>query len=304
MYATKQGNAGTASYIGIKRFAVHDGPGIRTTLFLKGCTLACRWCHNPEGISATPELAFHEMKCTQCGACTVACPNHRIENGRHIFNRADCTACGKCEAVCPCGALELFGKRIAVSEAEKILLEDRIFYTGGGGITVSGGEPLRQSSFCAELFSRMKRHGIHCAVDTSGNVSWSAFEAVLPDTDLFLYDIKTMDPVKHRCFTGSGNELILENLKKLDACGCAIEIRMLVVPQLNFEEQDWLKAGEFLAGLKHLTGIRLLPYHALARSKYRATGRKDTMPEVPSPSPEELNNTANILHRFGLQAIG
>ena len=177
-----------ARYIDINRFAVHDGPGIRTTLFLKGCPLRCLWCHNPESRRPQPELAIHYPKCTLCGECAKVCACHKIVNGVHEFDRTACKACGKCEAACPSGALELFGRTMTADEAAEKLLEDRIFYRDGGGITLSGGEPLLQSSFCAELLRKMKAEGIHCAVDTCGSVPWSAFETVLPYTDLFLYD--------------------------------------------------------------------------------------------------------------------
>ncbi|MBR4884389.1 MAG: glycyl-radical enzyme activating protein, partial [Lentisphaeria bacterium] len=172
----------SARYIDIKRFAVHDGPGVRTTLFLKGCSLRCIWCHNPESRLAQPELALHYTKCSFCGECAAFCQCHQISGGRHEFDREGCRLCGNCEEICPAEALELFGKSITVGEAAERLLEDRIFYTGGGGITLSGGEPLLQKNFCAELLCRMKQEGIHTAVDTCGNVPWEAFEMVLPHT--------------------------------------------------------------------------------------------------------------------------
>ena len=292
-----------ARYIDIKRFAVHDGPGIRTTLFLKGCPLRCLWCHNPESRRSEPELAIHYPKCTCCGECAKVCSCHSIVNGVHEFDRAACKACGKCESVCPAGALELFGKTITVEEAASKLLEDKIFYEDGGGITLSGGEPLLQSAFCAELLGRMKAEGIHCAVDTCGNVPWTAFEEVLPCADIFLYDFKCFDPEKHRKLTGSRNERILENLKKLDETGKEIEIRMIMVPEHNMAEEALRAAGEFLAPLKHISAVRLLAYHSLARSKFKAVGHPDTMPEVPSPDAEALERCAEILRSYSIKAV-
>ena len=292
-----------ARYIDIKRFAVHDGPGIRTTLFLKGCSLRCIWCHNPESRFQQPELAIHYPKCTCCGECAKFCSCHRIVDGKHEFNRADCKACGKCVEACPSGVLELFGKTITVDEAAEKLLEDRIFYADGGGITLSGGEPLLHSAFCAELLTQMQAAGIHCAVDTCGNVQWSAFEAVLPFTDIFLYDFKCADSEKHRQLTGSGNELILDNLKKLNETGKEIEIRMIMVPKHNMEEGDLRAAGEFLAPLKSISAIRLLAYHSLARSKFQAVGHPDTMPDVPSPDADALERCAEILRTYGVKVI-
>ena len=288
----------SARYIDIKRFAVHDGPGIRTTLFLKGCTLRCIWCHNPESRPPQPELAIHYPKCTLCGECVRACSCHKIADGRHEFDRSNCKGCGRCEQVCLAGALELFGKTITVDEAAAKLLEDRIFYTDGGGVTLSGGEPLLQSGFCAELLKRMRGEGINCAVDSCGNVPWSAFEAVLPYTDLFLYDLKCADPAKHERFTGCRNDLLLENLKRLDDTGKPIEIRMIMVPEHNMGECDLRAAGEILRGLKNVSAVRLLAYHQLARSKFAAVGHPDTMPDVPPPDAEALEKCARILRSY------
>lgn len=292
-----------ARYIDIKRFAVHDGPGIRTTLFLKGCSLRCIWCHNPESREARPELAFHAGKCVGCGECAAVCSCHRIVDGVHEFDRAECKACGRCEDACLYGALELFGRTMTVDEAAAKLLEDRIFYADSGGITLSGGEPLLQSAFCAELLKRMKGEGIHTAVDTCGNVPWSAFEAVLPYTDLFLYDFKCADPETHRELTGCRNELIRENLRKLGATGKPIEIRMVMVPEHNMDEANLRAAGESLAALKHVSAVRLLAYHALARAKFAAVGHPDTMPDVVSPSRDMLERAAEILRGYGLEVL-
>ena len=293
----------SARYIDVKRFAVHDGPGVRTTLFLKGCSLRCIWCHNPESRRSEPELAIRYPKCTCCGECAKVCSCHSIVNGVHEFDRAACKACGKCESVCPAGALELFGKTMTVKEAAEKLLEDKIFYEDGGGITLSGGKPLLQSGFCAELLGRMKAEGIHCAVDTCGNVPWTAFEEVLPVTDMFLYDFKCFDPEKHQRLTGSRNERILENLKKLDSTGKEIEIRMIMVPEHNMAEEDLRAAGKFLAPLKHISAVRLLAYHSLARSKFKAVGHPDTMPDVPSPDAEALEHCAEILRSYSIHVI-
>ncbi|MBQ9503297.1 MAG: glycyl-radical enzyme activating protein [Lentisphaeria bacterium] len=292
-----------ARYVDVKRFAVHDGPGIRTTLFLKGCPLRCIWCHNPESRKSTPELAFYRNKCCFCGECARKCACHRVGNGGHEIDRAACRACGACVPVCPAEALELFGKSVSAAEAASWLLEDEMFYSGGGGVTLSGGEPLLQSAFCAELLRTLKERNIHCAVDTCGSVPWGNIEEVLPYTDLFLYDIKCIDPVRHRELTGAGNELILENLKKLSSRGKAVEIRMPLVPGHNTAEEYIRGAGAFLAGLANVSAVRLLPYHSFARSKFRAVGHADTMPDVEPPTPEELERAAAILRSHNLQTI-
>ena len=206
--------------------------------------------------------------------------------------------------------MELFGQSITVDEAAAKLLEDRVFYTDGGGVTLSGGEPLLQSDFCAALLARMRDEGVDGAVDTCGCVPWKAFEKVLPYTKLFLYDFKCADPAKHEQFTGRRNELILENLRRLDAAGKEIEIRMIMVPTYNTGESDLRAAGEILSKLKNVSAVRLLAYHSLARSKFRAVGHADTMPNVPytmpnvpSPDAATLEAYAEILRKYSINVI-
>lgn len=287
-------------YTECKRFAVHDGPGIRTTLFLKGCSLHCSWCHNPETIAPTPQLAFYEGRCLGCGKCVECCSNQQLTAGKRWINREKCTVCGRCVSSCVVGALRIEGKSIGVEEAVAMLLQDRLFYGERGGATLSGGEPLLQADFCAQVLERVKQSGVNTAVDTCGNVPWSALEKVLPHTDLFLYDLKVMDSALHRQYTGCGNQLILENLLRLDGVGAKTEIRMVQIPGVNMDASQIGAAGEFLSQLKHLTSVRLLPYHSLARSKYQAVERLDTMPDVPPPSPEEMEKSAAILKQFSL----
>lgn len=290
----------------LKRFAVHDGPGIRTTLFLKGCPLHCLWCHNPESIHPEPELAFHAHKCTGCGDCAAVCSHHRISSdGRHVFDRAACSACGKCAEVCLQGAPFLYGQRRTASDLATEILEDREFFqTSGGGVTVSGGEPLLQADFCAELFLLLKQENVHTAVDTCCCVPWHAFETVLPLTDLFLCDFKHADSGKHRELTGCGNEMIRENLLRLAALGKPMEVRIPLVPGANDDDENLERSGEFLSGITSLTCVRLLPYHAFARSKYLALGRSDTMPQVDPPSPERMHRAAKILASHRLKVAG
>lgn len=288
----------------VKRFAVHDGPGVRTTLFLKGCPLRCRWCHNPESTAPLPQLAYYAHKCIHCGECATVCPTqaHMITDGRHEFDRAKCLACGQCEAVCLGGALRLYGKKITVEEAVKLVLEDRDFYGTAGGVTLSGGEPLLQPEFCFELLSALKREGINTAVDTCGNVKWEILEKVLPVTDLFLYDFKQADSSAHRRLTGQGNELILANLRRLSEVGARIEIRMPLIPELNDAANDLRAAGKILETLR-LERVKILPYYALARSKYAAMGIADTMPEVETPDDAVLARAGGILRECGVFAV-
>lgn len=302
----------TARIVDIKRFAIHDGPGIRTTVFLKGCPLRCLWCHNPEGISTAPELAYYAHKCAGCGMCVKSCPRgahsfpDNAENGApiHIFDRSLCIACGKCAENCVGEALTLFGREISAGEALKTVLEDRIFYaSSGGGVTLSGGEPLLHPDFCAELLSGARAEGIGTAVDTCGDVPEEAFRAVLPYTDLFLYDLKHMDAVEHKKLTGRSNERILANLRLLSELGRPAEIRIPLIPTLNDSAENLTAAGAFLAKLPNITRVKVLPYHDMARSKYAALGKPDTMPKVAPPDDDALDRAAAILTGFGLNAV-
>ena len=289
----------------IKRFAVHDGPGIRTTLFFKGCPLKCIWCHNPESISRTPQLAYLEHKCIDCGECVPSCPGGAQamgENG-HVFNREKCWACGQCAEACPGGALKLYGKSCLVDDAVRVAVEDRSFYSNsGGGVTLSGGEPLAQPGFCVALLAALKKENIHTAVDTCGFAPWSVMAEVLPFTDIFLFDVKHGNSATHKKLTGRDNKPILDNLRRLSAHNARIEVRIPLVPGCNDAESDLTEIGRVLGGLK-IEKIKLLPYHALARSKYRSLGMVDTMPEAGAPSDETLTADAKLLQTCGLNAV-
>ena len=287
----------------IKRFAVHDGDGIRTTVFLKGCPLKCVWCHNPEGLTAKTELAYYAHKCVNCGECLKVCPSnaHYIENGAHKFDRSKCTACGKCVSECLGNALTLYGKDYTVGELLPLLIADKDFYThSNGGVTISGGECLLHADFCLELLKELKKSGINTAVDTCGFVPKSAFEKVLPFTDTFLYDIKAYDESVHIECTGYSNKQILENLKFLDESGAKIEIRVPYVSNFNDNQID--KIGKFLAKLKNITKVRVLPYHNYAGSKYDSLGLKNTLP-LTVPTKQEIDAAIEKLKEYGLNAM-
>lgn len=292
----------TGRIVDIKRLAIHDGPGIRTTIFMKGCPLRCRWCHNPESIAATPEIGYFTQKCLNCGNCAEVCPHkaHEFVDGKHVFQRHRCTGCGKCVDVCLGEALEYYGRMITVDEAAAAVLEDRTFYErSGGGCTASGGEPLLQADFVTELFCRLKEEKIHCAVDTSGAVPWAAFETILPYTDMFLYDLKHIDDARHREQVGTSNRQIIANLRRLSNGKTAIEIRIPVIPGFNADDDSILAAGRFLGELNNISGVRLLPYH-FAHSKYATVGHADVMPEVEPSTPEQIAHWSELLRQFGL----
>lgn len=289
-----------ATMFDIKNFAVHDGDGIRTTVFFKGCSLKCKWCHNPEGIDFSPQLAYFENKCIHCGECVKAClfGAHCIENGEHIFKRDNCFGCGKCIDICLGNALTLYGKEVTVEELMPLLTEDRDFYeTSGGGVTLSGGECLCQADFCADLLKKLKEDGIHTAVDTCGFVKRAAFDKVMPYTDIFLYDVKAIDENVHIKCTGYSNKQILENLKYIDDCGKNIEIRIPYVPGYNSSEIE--KVAEFLSQLKNIVKVKVLPYHKYAGSKYQSLDMKNTLPEN-MPSDEDIKAAREILKSYNL----
>jgi len=288
-----------ARIVEIKRFAVHDGDGIRTTVFLKGCPLKCVWCHNPETIEFKPQLALYNNKCSLCGNCINCCPvgAHTISEEGHILDREKCVSCGKCENICFNGALKLYGREMSVSELMPILLEDKDFYeTSGGGVTISGGECLMHPEFCEELLKRLKDEKIHTAVDTCGFVSKEVLDKVMPYTDIFLYDLKAFDEDVHIKCTGQSNKIILENLKYIDECGKKVEIRIPYIP--GFNDNQIPKIAEFLSKLKNITKVRVLPYHNYAGSKYAALSMNNTLPEK-LPTNDEI-----VMAEFYFQKLG
>lgn len=285
----------------IKHFAVHDGPGIRTTLFFKGCPLSCLWCHNPESISKNYQLSYLEYKCTNCQRCAFACENgvHVFENG-HTLLRENCIYCGKCEKACSAGALTLYGREINVAEAFDELIEDVDFYGETGGVTLSGGECLMQADFCKELLQRLKAEGINTALDTSGFAKREALEKIIPYTDLFLFDIKAFNEDVHIKCTGASNKIIFDNIKYLDSLGKEIEVRIPYIPDCNSQEIE--KIGDFLSHLKSVKTVRVLPYHNYAKSKYKALDMPDTSPER-LPNGEQIKKAREILASFGLNVL-
>ena len=252
----------------IERFSLNDGPGIRTSVFLKGCPLNCRWCHNPESKSPSPQLAFFRDKCINCGACVSLCTNHHMENGVHQIDRSDCVACGRCAATCPAGALKIYGYEASPEEIVAEAMRDEPYYrASGGGITVTGGEPLFQPEFTRDILREAKKFGIHTALETSGFARWEKLEALLPWTDLFLYDYKA-NKSRHRELTGVENDRIVDNLTRLLQCGAQVILRCPIVPGVN-DDMEALDA--FVQSFQDLSGVEQLPDHSMGEAKLRAS---------------------------------
>ena len=268
----------------VQRNSFVDGPGIRTTVFFKGCNLRCAWCHNPESQSAKPQMMFYKDKCTGCGKCKSVCPYHLEQ----------CELCGKCTLYCPVDARKVCGKEHTVDEVLKEVLKDKAFYeTSGGGVTFSGGECMLQIDFLAEILKKCKENGIHTAVDTAGHIPFESFEKILPYTDLFLYDIKIFDSQKHKQYVGVSNELILENLKKLFERKVKLWIRIPIIPDVNDSIEEIQKIKDFLKTIGTAEKIELLPYHAMGENKYRAIGKE---PQIfKTPDAENMKRLKEIL---------
>lgn len=267
-----------ATIFDIQRASFVDGPGIRTTVFFKGCNLKCAWCHNPESQSPKREMLFYKNKCTGCGKCKEKC----------AYNLEKCDFCGKCTLFCPHDAREICGREYTATEVLDIVKKDVSLYeNSGGGVTFSGGECMLAIDFLTEILKMCKDEGIHTAVDTAGHIPFEYFERALPNTDLFLYDIKCFDEEKHKKYTGVGNELILSNLKKLISLGAKIWIRIPVIPGVNDTLSEMKKIKSFIDSSGGVEKIELLPYHAMGEHKYAALGKEINKFTVPSESTME-----------------
>lgn len=267
----------------IQRFSIHDGPGIRTTVFFKGCPLACRWCQNPEAVTDRAEVLFHAERCAGCGTCIDVCPQGCFtrRRGATSFGSADCDFCGLCIEHCPSGALAWSAVAKSAGDVLDEVLRDRVFYEiSGGGMTLSGGEPLRQIGFCLELLGRAKRAGLHTALDTSGCVPFESIRNVLARADLFLYDIKFVDAALHERYTGSSNELILENFRRLGRSGKAMIVRIPLIPGVTDRPENLEGIERFVHKYAKGTIIEKIPYNPLMEKKYLMLGKKSPIGRV------------------------
>ncbi|MGJ8454657.1 glycyl-radical enzyme activating protein [Pseudothermotoga sp. U03pept] len=286
----------------IQRFAIHDGPGIRTTVFLKGCPLSCWWCHNPEGISPNAELMWTKYKCIHCQSCVASCPSHALsfENDLLTLKKDQCVLCGKCTQYCPTDALKVVGQCIEPEDLLRELKKDTMYFDqSDGGVTFSGGEPLLQTEFLLEVLPKIKSHGIHVTIDTSGYVNQEDLEKIATFVDLFLYDLKVIDERKHIKYTGISNGVIKDNLKFLSKRKKEFVIRIPVVPNVNDSQQDLEDLCNFLASLDNKPKIDLLPYHDVSE-KYTALWRRYKM-NISSDISKIVKYMENELRSKGFQ---
>ncbi len=273
----------------LQKFSIHDGPGIRTTVFLKGCPLHCLWCHNPESQSPEAELFFESRKCTSCRNCETVCPVHchRFRDGEHVLERGLCIHCGKCAEQCPADALAGVGFPMEIRRIVAEVMKDEPFYrNSGGGVTVSGGEPMMFPEFTRELLRACREKGLSTALETCGFCREDALRAVIPFTDLFLFDVKCVDPARHRKFTGADNAPILKNLRMLDREGAALRLRCPLIPGWNDSDADLEALAELAEELEHVTAIDTEPYHPLGEDKSLRLGRGEVF-SAGFPTPEQ-----------------
>lgn len=291
----------------IRKYSIHDGPGIRTAVFLKGCPLRCTWCHNPESQAREPEMIVREGRCIRCGACAGACPEGAVQfiDGKPVTDWNRCKRCGTCVDACFADARERIGLQMSVADVLAEIVRDTAFYDeSGGGVTLSGGEPLMQPEFAAALLRECKAREIHTALDTCGFASWAAVNQVRPYVDLFLYDLKQLDDARHREVTGAPVGPILENLRRLAEHGHAIRIRLPVIPGVNDDDASIHAIAAFAASLPGVQGLDLLPYHATAADKYARMNRPYLLADV-RPLPERrIAELDGIVRQYGLRTSG
>ncbi len=289
---------------GIKRMEIHDGDGLRTTVFFKGCPLKCIWCHNPESIARDVQIAYFKEKCIYCGECARSCSNIAINiiDKSIITDDKKCSLCLNCVDACPMDARSFFGKEYSVTELVDTVIEDKDFFiNGSGGVTLSGGECLFQPNFAIEVAKEFYKRGVSVNIDTCGFAHKSVFERILPYVDTFLYDIKAIDEKVHYERTGHSNALILDNLEFLLSKGAKVEIRFPLVK--NYNDNQTEKIGKFLCKFDNPPKIKVLKYHSFAGSRYLSLGMKNTLPKVITTDKDVENAVKILKENFGLNAI-
>jgi pyruvate formate lyase activating enzyme len=289
----------------IQKYSIQDGPGIRTTVFLKGCPLRCWWCHNLESLSGQPEIIVFESRCIGCGNCRQACPTGAADPATKgdEGGKVSCTLCGACVLACPTGARQLVGKQMTAMAVVTEVLKDRLFYEdSGGGVTFSGGEPLAQPLFLKELLEVCHARGIHTTVDTCGYATREHLLSVAPLTDLFLYDLKIMDDARHHHYTSVSNIPILENLTALGKIHNNIWLRMPVIPGINDDDENLEALGRFAASIPAVRQVNLLPYHKTGIVKFKRLRQTYRLEDVTDPSPEDMEKARQKFCAFLRQA--
>ncbi len=288
----------------VQRFSIHDGDGIRTTVFLKGCPLRCQWCHNPETQRTTPQIFYTADQCLVCGACAAVCPRHaHLFGENHVFMAERCDGCGRCTEVCPSQALEPVSRMRTVDEILSVVLRDRAFYGQRGGLTLSGGEPMMHPEGSLALLRRAKEEGITTAVETCGYFDERWLKPLAETTDCFLWDVKDTNPERHRRYTGVDNGLILENLLQLDQWACRIRLRCILVRSVNMETEHYRHLASLFQQLRHCEGIELLPYHSFGASKNQRLGYEDSGREDWIPRREEVEEGKRFLRDLGAAVV-
>jgi len=278
----------------IQRMSIHDGPGIRSTIFMKGCNLRCQWCHNPETFSSLPEIEWIKSKCISCQSCVKSCKSEALSliNGKVEFNKSKCTSCFDCIPVCFSAALQKVGMEVTPNEVFLEIQQDFPFFKNSdGGITISGGEPMLQQAFITETFKLFRQAGIHTAIETNFTFPWKRYETVLPFIDMVMVDVKLIDDNLHTKWTGGSNKHVIQNILTLDKTDKPYIIRTPVVPQVNADEEQMDQIIHFVSGLKNLVKFEMLPFHSLATPKYHNLG-------IPNPF-EKVNNVLTAeLHKY------
>jgi len=288
----------------IKKYSTHDGPGIRTTVFFKGCPLRCLWCHNPEGQDPRPELVYRKSRCIGCGECVKNCSRTAISpsDSHVIISRERCVLCGDCSRSCPSDALSIAGKMMSAEDIMKEIEKDTAFYDEShGGVTFSGGEPLLQPDFLDALLTECKKRDINTAVDTCGCAPYETICRIRDRVDLFLYDIKIMDSKKHKKYTGYSNRQILANFRKLAEHGSNIVVSFPIIPSVNDDDENVARTAKLIRSLPNVSQVNLLPYHKAGIDKYKNMGKPYKLGQIQTPSSQHIQSIKKRMEALGMR---